>query len=277
MKQKAVVLGVLGLMTGTAMCQAWEFSDIGIDVGATYVSRYIWRGFDTYPNNHSAVQPYTDLTFGDSGFRAQVWWSHANGSGFENAEEFDYTLAYGKTMNEGESAQMDWEIGWTYFNYPDGPTRHSPTADLDYQEIFLSMAWPNICAAGIVPSYTVARMWCSESGRRSDNGYAWSSFRQSGGWMHIFGLAYDQTIADWLTGNAERTLHWTVETIYNAGAGGGRDVDHDWSHALFGLSTPFDVCGGTVSVFAQYQSSWDDSVNKSDEYIFGVDGTWKAR
>jgi hypothetical protein len=277
MKKGVTIAASVVVLAASGMACAWEFGDVGIDVGTTYVSRYIWRGFDSYGNNHSAIQPYVDFTFGDSGFRAQVWWSRANGSGFENYEEFDYTLAYGDTMNEGESTQTDWEVGWTYFNYPDGPVRHSPTADLDYQEIVLSLVWPNICSSGVVPSYTLARMWCSESGRRTDNGYAWSSLRQSGGWMHIFGLAYDQTIPDCLTGNPERTLHWTVETIFNASAGGGRDVDHDWSHALFGVSTPFNICGGVISAFAQYQSSWDDSVNTSDEYIFGLDGTWKAR
>ena len=277
MSKKTIVWTAIIVMVVAGLAPAQQVSDIGIDVGATYVSRYIWRGFDTYGNNHSAIQPYADFTFGDSGFRGQVWWSRANGSRFENKEEIDYTLAYGKSMNEGESTQTDWEVGWIYYNFPDGPTRHSPTADLDYQEMFLSMVWPNICPAGVVPSYTIAKLWCSESGRRTDNGYAWSDFRQSGGWMHIFGLAYDQKIPDCLTNNPERTLHWSVETIFNASAGGGRDVDHDWSHALFGVSTPFDVMGGVINAFAQYQSSWDDSVNTSDEYVFGLDGVWKVQ
>ena len=172
MSKKTIVWAAIIVMVVAGLAPAQQVSDIGIDVGATYVSRYIWRGFDSYANNHSAIQPYADFTFGDSGFRGQVWWSRANGSGFENSEEIDYTLAYGNSVKEGEAHQMDWEVGWIYYNFPDGPTRHSPTADLDYQEMFLSLAWPNICQGGLIPSYTLAKQWADESGRRTDKGYA---------------------------------------------------------------------------------------------------------
>lgn len=66
----------------------------------------------------------------------------------------------------------------------------------------------------------------------------------------------------------EQILHLSVETAYNDGVyRGGKGVDHDWSHAAFGISTNFDLGNDlTFTPGIYYQSSWDDSVNPSDEY-----------
>jgi hypothetical protein len=73
-------------------------------------------------------------------------------------------------------------------------------------------------------------------------------------------------VPGFLPGTKEQILHLSTETVYNDGAYGAA-IDHDWSHAVFGISTSFDLGGNvTFTPGFHYQSSWDDSVNASDEY-----------
>lgn len=248
---KKIILIVTILLITAGLAQA-EDNKVGVALDVTYVSRYIWRGMDTYPSDHSAIQPSIDIDLYGTGFGMNVWWSRANKSGFENSEEIDYTLYYSSNLFEGESYAAEYTIGWIYYNYPDEPKRVA-----DMQEVYASLSWPNICPAGLVPSYTIVSTWPSES--KSD-------IRDYSGWVHIFGLGYDMTVPGFLTETKEQVLHLSVETVYNDGAY-GTAIDHDWSHAVFGVSTSFDLGNNlTFTPGFYYQSSWDDSVNTSDEY-----------
>ncbi|MFH1613480.1 MAG: hypothetical protein ABIG61_00140 [Planctomycetota bacterium] len=248
---KKITLIVTILLITAPLAHA-EDNKLGVALDVTYVSRYIWRGMDTYPSDHSAIQPSIDIDLYGTGFGVNVWWSRANKSGFENSEEIDYTLYYSNSLFEDESYATEYTIGWIYYNYPDEPKRVA-----DMQEVYASLSWPNICPAGVVPSYTIVSTWPSESN---------SDIRDYSGWLHIFGLGYDLTVPGFLTETKEQILHLSAETVYNDGAYGAA-VDHDWSHAVFGISTGFDLSNNlTFTPGFYYQSSWDDSVNTSDEY-----------
>jgi hypothetical protein len=258
MKEKAVLLAAILTLTIVKITQAQE-SKLDVTVDATYVSRYVWRGFDSYPNNHSAIQPSVDLDLYETGCGVNVWWSRANTSGFENSEEIDYALYYGKSLFEGKTYTTDYRIGWTYYYYPDEPRKAA-----DMQEVSLSLSWPNIHQGGLVPSYTMVCMWPSE--RKSN-------VSGCGGWLHIFRLCYDLTIPDFWAETKEQVLCLSAETIYNDGACG---ADHDWSHAVFGISTSFDLSSSlTFAPAFYYQSSWDDSVNTQDEYWTSLSITYR--
>ncbi|HLB73523.1 MAG TPA: hypothetical protein VJJ98_05855 [Sedimentisphaerales bacterium] len=245
----SLIAGVIFTVAGSASARNDE---LGITLDATYVSRYIWRGMDTYPNNHSAIQPSIDIDFYGTGFGLNTWWSRANGSGFENSEEIDYTLYYWNSLFEDEPYATECTIGWVYYSYPDEPKRVANT-----QEVYASLSWPNIWPGGLVPCYTIVSTWPSESG---------SDVSDYSGWVHILGLCYDLTVPGFLPGTKEQILHFSTEAVYNDGAYGA-EIDHDWSHAVFGISTSFDL-GGNLAFTPgfYYQSSWDDSVNTSDEY-----------
>lgn len=255
MRKKAVFLATILLLTSAGLTQAKD-SELGVTADVTYMSRYIWRGFDSYPNNHSAIQSSIDLDLYETGWGVNVWWSRANTSGFENSEEIDYTLYYGKSLFEGETHATDYGIGWVYYYYPDEPRKAA-----DMQEVFLNLSWPNAHRGGLVPGYTMVCMWPSE--RKSN---------VSGGWLHIFHLCYDLTIPGFGAEAKEQVFHLSAETIYNDGACG---ADNDWSHAVFGISTSFDLSSTlTLTPAFYYQSSWDDSVNTHDEYWTGLSITY---
>jgi hypothetical protein len=132
--------------------------------------------------------------------------------------------------------------------------------------VFAAFSWPEILPAGLVPNYTAICRWPSESN---------SSVRKSSGWVHIFGLGYDLLVPALVPGDEEQTLHLSADAWYNDGLGGA-NVDHDWSHATFGVSTGFGITKNlTFTPGIYYQSSMDDSVNTSDETWVRLSMTYK--
>ena len=268
MKKKGILLAVVILLSAAGLVEAQE-GELGVTFDVTYLSRYIWRGFDVYNNNTSAIRPSIDIDFYGTGFGVTVLSSRANASGFENAEELDITLYYYNSLFEDETYATDYRVGWVYYDYPD-----NPSSALDMQEFFAELSWPNICPAGVVPSYTIARLWPATSN---------SGVAASGGWAHILGLGYDWTVEGLLPETPEQTLHLSAELIYNDGfapgaipAATGAAVDHDWSHMLFGVSTDFEVANNvTFTPALYYQASMDNSVNTQDEFWVGLSVKYK--
>jgi len=271
MKKKGILLVAVVLLSAVSFAQAEEGELTGtIDV--TYLSSYIWRGFDYYADGHSAIQPSIDLDLYGTGFGINVLWSRAIGGEFENAERISTTLYYANSING-----TDYKVGWVYYGFPDEPRSGSMMTDAqaaDMQEAFASLSWPDLCPAGVVPSYTVLTMWPSEGD---------SAARKNSGWAHIVGLNYDLTVEGFLPETPEQVLQLSAAAVYNDGVAPGvvigtasGTVDHDWSHAVFGISTDFDL-GNNLSLTPgiYYQSSWEDTVNTQDETWVGVSMKYK--
>ncbi len=230
-----------------------ELGDLHGTIDLTYVSRFIWRGYDAYGNNHSAFQPSIDLDLFGTGFGANIWMSRANGSGFENDEWLTYTLYYQGALFTDEIYATYYKVGWTYFSYPD-----MPRVDSAAQEIFGMFQWPNLLPWGVVPSYGMFAYWPSKSGGANSG---------NAGWAHVFGLNKDICFPTIWGNQPQQVVSLGVHTVYNASVGPNPNADHDWSHAVFSVSTEFDLGNGLTFVPGfNYQSSWDDSVNSSDEY-----------
>ena len=71
----------------------------------------------------------------------------------------------------------------------------------------------------------------------------------------------------------QQDVHLSADIAYNDGTGAhcnalaNTGVDHDWSHAVLGISTEFEISADLAFTPAiYYQISMDDSVNTSDEY-----------
>ena len=257
--KKGILLTAVILLSTAGFAQAQE-GELSGTIDVTYLSAYLWRGFDMYPGAHGegAIQPSIDLDLYGTGLGLNVLWSRANtsaankgGVSFENGEELWLTLSYNSSLFEYETYATDYTVGWVNYDYPDEPSNIK-----DFQEFFASFAWPEICPEGVVPSYTIIRLWASESKSQAND---------LSGWFHILGLGYDLPVEGLLPDVPEQILHLSLAMIYNEGAGSG-GVDHDWSHAVFGVSTDFDLGNDvTLSPGVYYQSSWEDTVNSSDE------------
>ena len=261
--KKLILLTAVILLSATTFVQAQD-GELSGTADITWASQYIWRGFEMYGDTglgpgyeKSAIQPSIDLDLYGTGLGLNVLLSRANSSGFELDEELDLTLSYSNSLYEYETYATNYTVGWMYYYHPDGPAPGVPSGlsdCMDWQEAFATLSWPEMCPEGVVPSYTVIKMWPAKENSVSS---------EISGWLHILGLSYDLSIEGLLPDTPEQILHLSVATVYNDGVG---DVDSDWSHAVLGVSTDFDLGGDcTLTPGVYFQSSWEDDVNEEDE------------
>ena len=92
----------------------------------------------------------------------------------------------------------------------------------------------------------------------------------NGGPIHDLGFDYNWN----LKCLPDLPLKFTADAVYNDGTG-GPNVDHDWSHLLWGLSTHFKcpLTGATITPGIWFQNSMDKSVNNEDELWGGLSYT----
>ena len=271
MKKQGILLAAVFLFCAMGFAQAQE-SELHGSVDLTFQSKYLWRGFDIY-NDTSAIQPSLDLDLFGTGLGINVMGHRANSSGYENAERWDYTLYYQNGLFQEEDYALMYRLGWVYYNFP-----QINASDADLQEIHTVLSLPKAIPGGIVPSYVLVKLWPSYSGSLVASNLDLSarppqpnSKGTASGWAHIFMLDYPLTVGGILPDTPEQVLNLHAEVVYNDGVGpGGQDVDHDWSNAVFGISTGFDLSEGLVLTPGVYhQVTMDDSVNddKSETWV----------
>ncbi len=270
MRQRLLLTAVV-LLAATGVAQALE-GELHGAIDVTYQTKNVWRGFDVY-GDKSAIQPTIDLNLFGTGFGMSVQGHRANSSGYELSERWDYTLYYQNRMFGEESYATNYRLGWVYYNFPD---LSSENADL--QELHAVLSLPKICPAGVVPSYVLVKMWPSESGSWVASKFDLSKINPAtggpmpstgtpSGFAHIFMLDYGLHVAGLLPEIPEHVLNLHTELVYNDGVGpGGQNVDHDWSNAVFGVSTDIGLAENlTFTPGLYYQISMDKSVDDEDE------------
>jgi len=265
MKEKILVSTVILLVMG-GLVQAQD-SELHGSIDVTYLSKYVWRGFDIYQDK-SAIQPSLDVNLFGTGLGINVMGHRANSDGFEEGERWDYTFYYGHSLFEDESFATMCRLGWVYYNYPQNS---SGIADL--QELQAVFSMPKILSVkGLVPTYVLVKLWPSESGSmvgsRSPLGGTASGF------AHIFMLDYGLTISGLLPETPEQTVNFHSEFVFNDGVGpNGANVDHDWSNAVFGVSTGFNLADNIVLTPGVYhQITMDSSVNDDKDETWATLG-----
>jgi hypothetical protein len=264
--KKGILLAVVIFLSTAGFAQAQK-GDLSGTIDVTYLSTYLWYGIDMYPGSHGpgAIQPSIKLDLYGTGFGLNALWSRANESGHENAEELRVGLTYSNSYFEYETYATNYVIGWTYYDYVDNPSDL-----LDTQEMYASLAWPEICPAGVVPSYTLVRLWKSESGHPSS--LPSSHTNDISGWIHILGLGYDLPVEDLLPDLPEQILHLSAALVWNDGAGAS-GVDHDFSHFVVGASTDFDLGNNlTLTPGVYHQHTVEYTVNPDEDITYATVG-----
>lgn len=237
-------------------------------IDASYVTKYIWRGFDVL-DDKAAFQPSVNLDLGN-GWNFNVWSSFAgaskNGGSVStvDATEMDYSIAYKNSFGEN-CFLTNYTVGWRYYDWIkiDSERGDNSNSSLqDMQEGFVELAMPNLIGNGFVPRYAYYHMWQAVG----DSGHTFGQ-----GPIHDLGLDYNWTFEQM----PELPMKASADAVFNDGTGYSTDdngVDSDWSHILWGLSTNFKcpMTGAKVTPGIFYQTSMDDSVNKNDEFFSGI-------
>lgn len=261
MSRVRILLSVVILLSLAGLVQAQE-KELGFTFDTTYVSKYMWHGFNILGHDNSALQPSIDIDLWGTGFGTTVWFSRANRPGFRDLDELDYILYYGDSAFEDMSFSTNYTISWLYYDYTDAPTK-----DSDLQEFGVQFSWPNILPEGIVPGYYVGKLWPAKSGS--------AVLKDVSGWIHVIGLGYDWTIPGILSDSTEQIVNLFADLTYNDGYASA-NVDHDWSHATLGASTSFEIAENlTFTPALYYQMTMDDSVNNEDEVWTGLSLTYQ--
>jgi hypothetical protein len=284
--KKGTLVSVVLLLAAASLGYTQEPAAGGLhgSVDVTYLSKYVWRGFDIY-DDKSAVQPSVNLDLG-GGVGVSVMGHRANTSGFEmTGERWDYYLHYSNAINPGEKNAIHYRLGYVYYNYPDMSSHTAggiskagiPFGSIDLQELHAIFSLPNILPVkGLVPTYVLVKLWPSNSGTIVGANSPWGG--TASGFAHIFMLDYGIPVKSGGTNKPEQVINLHSEVVFNDGVGpNGANVDHDWSNAVFGISTTFDL-GGNFSLTpgVYHQVTMDKSVNTdNDETWASVGATYK--
>ncbi len=117
--KKVILLTAVILLSATTFVQAQDGALSGT-AGVTLLSQYIWRGFEWFGED-GAILPSVDLDLYGTGLGLKVLWLKGMGNGNNLMERLDFTLSYSNTLYEYETYATDYLVGWTYYNFPDGP------------------------------------------------------------------------------------------------------------------------------------------------------------
>lgn len=265
-----VVMAVVGMVSAQ---EAAEQPQLHGDVGVSYESKYLWRGFDVFGDT-SVIHPFVNLDLFGTGFGLHAVGHRANADGYELNERWDYTLSYKGMAFEGERYMTSYMLGYRYFNYPDR-TSHT-RASIDLHELHGVFAFPKLLGIdNLVPAYVLVKLMPANSGTLVGANQPFGG--TSSGFAHIFILDYKIPYNDPFTGGEQNlTLH--SEFVYNDGVcpHPGSDVDNDWSNAVFSATTTYDLGNSLfLTPGISYQSSWEDTVNNEDELWASLSLTYK--
>ncbi len=256
-------------ITGTTGLAKSDGNNIGVALDFTYVSKNVWRGFQTL-GARGAIRPSMDLNFYNTGFGVNLGWQHAVGDG-QDSQWIPLTLYY---LNKFGSDRWTttFEVGAEFYNFP-----QLSHADADFYDLYATASMPELTGIGLVPHATVIYMspWSGEAELVSD----------AAGWMYIFGLGYDIHTGAAIVESKPLSIHLSGDVVYNDGMGNSffransnstEPVDHDWSHAVFGASTEIFLTENfsfTPGIF--FQKSFDDSVNSQDPWWASLSATYR--
>lgn len=232
---------------------------IGLELTTTVLSKHIWHGLDLL-DDHGAFIPVGTVTIGDSGLSGKIIDVYPLSSGFEKSVERNYAAFYTKSFFE--DTQYATKITANYFYY--GKQKRS--SKVDTQEVGACFCWPNLFESSeisIIPSYYFGCIWASESH---------SEISGCEGFIHVFSLAHDFVLPDFWAKGQKQVFGFSGDITYNDGFAG---ADHDWSHAVIGVSTNLEMGNLTMTPSVNYQISMDDSVNDEDELWCGLNVTYR--
>ncbi len=296
MKTRMTLIGIVFLLSMVGICQAQETQkgglgadlsnmpvikyllygfdlldilpgiegEISVDLTTTVQSKHMWHGIDLL-DDHGVFIPAVGITLGDTGFSGKIIYAQALSSGFVKNEEMHYAVFYSGAFLKDTPYATNFTASYWYNSLPEYMRRKSDT-----QQFGSAFFWPKLIAIGnghITPSYYLSYIYASRSNANANA-------RGCEGFVHVFGLGYDFEIANFWAEGKNQAFKLFGDITYNDGFAGAA-IEHDWSHAVLGISTDIKKGNFTLSPFLSYQISMDDSVNDENEFWSGISVTYR--
>ncbi len=225
-----------------------ESEKLDITFDTTWVSKYIWRGYDIF-DDHATIQPSLDIVLPVKGFSLNIFAALPASSGYENFTEADYTLSYSTTFLSEDTSQIDMTVNYIYYDFYKVNSKAVP----DTEEIGMSIELPNLLTineSALVPSYYIGFLWPHDSNIGID----------IAGSYHTFALSYDLRVCQ------DQVLSLSADINYNGGMFG---AEHDFSHSTLGVSTSIELGDFSISPFLKYQIPIHDMFDTFNEELYG--------
>jgi len=231
---------------------------ISVELSTLVQSKYIWHGLDLL-DDHGIVFTMATVSLADTGLSGTIIGAYPLSSGLVRSTELDYAVFYSGALWKDTPWVTNFTTNYFYYGKPKVSRARSDT-----QEIGTGFSWPRLLGdSGLSPNYYFGRLWPTRSQ---------SNLEGCEGFIHIFGLNYDLAIPDFWSAGKSQTFKLSGDITYNDGFGG---VEHDWSHAVFGISTCLENKHISITPYVNHQISMDDSVNNENEIWCGVNCTYR--
>jgi hypothetical protein len=233
---------------------------ISVDLTTTVQSKHMWHGFDLY-SDHAVCLPAVGVTLGDTGFSGKYIRAYPFTGSLDESVQSIYAVFYTGAFLQDKPYATNFTANYFYYGLP-----RIDSARSDTQEVGIGFSWPKLLGdSGLVPNYYFGRLWPTRSQ---------SNLEGCEGFIHVFGLAYNLDVPDFWAVGKNQTFRLSGDITYNDGFGSGA-AEHDWSHAVLGVSTDFKKGNFTITPFLNYQISMEDSVNNENELWCGVNTTYR--
>lgn len=215
-------------------------SKIGIRTDVTFVSRYIWRGFDCIADDCPAVEPSITLAFGKSGVWFNAW------SAFALADtdfvELDLVLGYDQAFSE----DLIFSAGAGYFTFPSMPNYPDENS-----------ATPEVYAGVTLTSFPL-----------SPNLTLYYDFNMGDGIYTTLSVSREFRVK-------EKKVSSTVLAGYTRQYR-GIGVDPGFSDICLGISTDLELKGLTLTPTVNYVIVPNETVNDENEIWVGLSVGWST-
>jgi hypothetical protein len=205
------------LFSSPVFADEGQKKDIGVTFQLDYLSQWLSKGAPAY-GSHGAVFTIVDIDFWGSGFGAQVIHRNSTSSGYVDKQRIDYRPYFKSILFKDLPYQTNYLISTEYEHYY-GLDRHRAYTTWEW---ICSFSWPKLLPDGFTPTYIVHYEYPAVENKI----YHYSSIE---GWVHRFILGYDIKVPE-----LQNPINLSSEVAYTDGLG---RADHDWSYAVFGLST----------------------------------------
>lgn len=234
MKGTIIAMTVAVLLGGITSHKAQ--AEVSTSGNLTYVTKYIWRGFDLAPTEEPAVQGGISIDTG-KGIALDVWGSYAQDSDSQ-LDELDYTLSWSGQVTES----LEMSVGYTLYTFPSIVS--AAESQEETREAFIGFAFPE---AFMSPSLTIYNDW------------------EAGDGTYIYlGGGYDFVIS----GESAPALSLSLGIGYNDDQwiteSGISDID-------LGLSMTFEAGSMEITPSINYIITPEDAVNPDNEFWAGLD------
>jgi hypothetical protein len=236
--------------------------EIDFELSSTFLSRHMINGIDM-TDDHGVVIPTGTVIFGDSGFSAKVIHVYPISNNLVASIENNYAAFYTGSFLEDTPWATHFTLNYFYFGKPNIGGHKN-----DAREIGSTFFWPQFYKLGngyITPNYYVGHFGASKSN---------SNIRNSEGFIHIFGLNYDFEVSEFWPSGDKQAFRLSGNISYNDGYAGAV-IEHDWSHAVLGISTSIQKGNLTITPMLNYQISMEETVNTQNELWSGINVTYR--